>query len=347
MQRSIVSPSKRYLKSSDAARQLGVSAKALRLYEQRGLVTPDRTAAGWRSYGPEDMVRAAEIVALRAFGLSLSEIERVLSGDPRDLEPALGAHQAALESRLREIGGAVGRVRELRADLLQGKAPEMAELSGLIGPQDVPTIGFDLPWPWGGERFELRTKARLTYIIGPLGSGKTKLAMRLAEALEDAEFVDLTRLEDDGVVAQARLSADATLRKRVDAALGWLIEDDATVSPALEALLVGLLGSGAKTVVVDMVEDGLDHATQQAVIAYLRRASNLPKLFLMTRSSAILDLAAMPSDEAILFCPANHSPPTLVVPYPGAPGFEAVASCLASPEVRARTAGVVVRHVVF
>ena len=64
-------------------------------------------------------------------------------------------------------------------------------------------------------------------------------------------------------------------------------------------------------------------------------------LFLLTRSTAILDLAAMGPEETIILCPANHSPPIRVAPYPGAPGYEAVATCLASPEVRARTAGLI------
>ena len=55
----------------------------------------------------------------------------------------------------------------------------------------------------------------------------------------------------------------------------------------------------------------------------------------------MLDLAAVGRDEAIILCPANHSPPTRVAPYPGAPGYEAVATCLAPPEVRARTEGVI------
>ena len=45
---------------------------------------------------------------------------------------------------------------------------------------------------------------------------------------------------------------------------------------------------------------------------------------------ARLDLAAIGPDEAIILCPANHSPPVLVPPYPGAPGYETVASCLAT-----------------
>ncbi|HRD47212.1 MAG TPA: MerR family transcriptional regulator, partial [Caulobacter sp.] len=48
----------RYLNASEAARRLGVSVKALRLYEKRGLLTPPRTGAGWRVYGPAEMARA-------------------------------------------------------------------------------------------------------------------------------------------------------------------------------------------------------------------------------------------------------------------------------------------------
>lgn len=61
----------------------------------------------------------------------------------------------------------------------------------------------------------------------------------------------------------------------------------------------------------------------------------------MTRSCAILDLTAVGAGEEIIFCPANHSPPIRVAPYPGAPGYEAVVTCLASLEVRARTEGMI------
>ena len=111
---------------------------------------------------------------------------------------------------------------------------------------------------------------------------------------------------------------------------------------ALIALLVGLEAEGPSILVIDMLEQGLDRATQEALIAHLRRRGpDARPLFFLTRSNAILDLDAVGPDEAIIFCPANHSPPTLVAPYPGAPGYEAVATCLASPEVRARTNGVI------
>ncbi len=122
----------------------------------------------------------------------------------------------------------------------------------------------------------------------------------------------------------------------------WLVGDGATPSDALVALLAGLEADGPAMLVVDMIEQGLDQATQEALIAWLRRRGpDARPIFLLTRSCAILDLAAVGPDEAIILCPANHSAPTQVAPYPGAPGFEAVATCLATPEVRARTQGLV------
>lgn len=328
-----------YLNPAEAAQRLGVSAKALRLYEQRGLVVPHRTAAGWRAYGPAEMARAGEIVALRALGLSLAQVSRVLAGAPQDLEPALAAHQASLETQARQLAEAVARVRDLRAGLAQGKAPAASELASLLGPSTQVSVAFELPWPWGGELFELRDVRALNYIIGPLGSGKTRLAMRMAETLPGAAFLGLDRA-DDGAAVRARLDADPGLAARVDRTLTWLVEEGATVSDALMALLAGLECEGPAILVVDMVEQGLDHATQEALIACLRRrGAGARPLFLMTRSSAILDLAAVGADEAIILCPANHSPPARVAAYPGAPGYEAVATCLATPEVRARTQG--------
>jgi hypothetical protein len=211
-----------------------------------------------------------------------------------------------------------------------------------VRPRTELNVAFDLPWPWGGERFELNGVKSLNYVIGPLGSGKTRLAKRLAETLPNAVLLGLDRLESGAAAARAQLDADPALKSRVDQTMDWLIENGAAVSDALIALLAGLESDGADIVVVDMVEQGLGQASQEALIAHLRHRKPAARpLFLLTRSCVILDLAAAGPDETIIFCPANHSPPMIVAPYPGAPGFEAVATCLASPQVRARTEGVI------
>jgi len=331
-----------YLNPSEAAERLGISQKALRLYEQRGLVSPVRTSAGWRTYGPAEMARAAEIAALRALGLSLAQVARVLQGDPQGLAPALAAHQERLEDEIRELSVTVGTIRDLRAGLADGHPPKMRELARLVRPAAEVVAAFDLPWPWGGERFELRDIRPLNYIIGPLGSGKTRLARAIAGNLPNAVFIGLDRAGNEAAEARARMEADAALKANVERTLGWLVEDGATPSPDLTALLVALEADDAGIPVIDMIEQGLDQATQEAVIAHLRRRGpGARPIFMLTRSSAILDLAAAGPDEAIILCPANHNPPSRVTPHAGAPGYEAASTCLASPDVRARTEGVV------
>ncbi len=336
-----MTPTDPHLNPAEAAERLGVSAKALRLYEERNLLQPARSAAGWRAYGPREMARAAEIVALRSLGLSLAGVARVLKGEPGDLEPALAAHQASLEARGVALAATIEKVRDLRASLRLGKVPASSELRNLMHPEPSVSVAFDLPWPWGGERFDLTQMRPITYLVGPLGSGKTRLARRIAAEIPGAAYVGSERLTDADATIREALRADPNLGARVDRALQALIEDGATANGALVALLAALAARQPTAIIVDMVEDGLNEPTQQALIAHLRdQATGRPPLVLMTRSSAILDLAAVGPGEAILHCPANHSPPMLVSALPGAPGLDAVASCLAPPHVRLRTQGV-------
>lgn len=340
-----MTPSPPSLSASEASRRLGVSIKALRLYEKHALVTPVRSAGGWRVYGPDQMARAADIVTLRKLGFSLARIGRILAGDIADLDAVIAAHQDAMEKRQRDLGEAIGNIRLLREKLARGEAPSVPALRETLKQTMADNLRtqsaatFDLPWPWGGERFDLPALGPLAYITGPLGSGKTQLAMKIADAIPGAVFLGLDRARDPDAV-QTRLAADPALRSRVEHALAWLLEDGASASNDLAALLVALEDGSASALVIDLIEQGLDEATQQALAALLRRRDRSARpLVMMTRSTAILDLADTDADTLLIFCPANHSPPVCVSPYPGAAGYEALASCLAPPDVRARTHG--------
>lgn len=335
-----MNPPRRNLTPSQAAAHLDISVKALRIYERHGLVAPDRTAAGWRVYTPDDLRRVADVVSLRTLGLSLVQIGRALRGDPGGLKDGLAAHEAKLKRQARQIAVTLEKVRSLRDGVLRGQAPTMTGLSAALERNTSMVVGFELPWPWGGEWFELRDVRPLNFITGPLGSGKTRFAKRLAEALPDAAFLGLDRLAD-GTIPH-RLAEDTDLARRVERTLTWLTEDGAERSDALLALVVALESCTSTFLVVDMVEQGLGGSAQEAVISYLRtRTGQLPTLFLMTRSSVILDLETVGRDETVIVCPANHSPPFRMATNPGGRGHEAVVTCLAPPEVRARTAGVV------
>ncbi len=332
----------RLLSPSELAKRLGISTKALRLYEERGLLKPSRSAAGWRAYGPEQVACATEVVELRALGLSLAEFARVLEGDALMLGRALAAHEASLAARARQLRERVQKVRKLRSELERGTATVVSVVATVRQAGHLIDVAIDLPWPWGGERFELRELRPLTHIVGPLGSGKTRLAMRLSEAIPGAAFVGADRLIDGAAAAKAMLAANPMLATRVQSSLQTIAKAGGQDSDALIALLTALETEGPKIQVIDMLEDGLDAPTQEALICFLRRrAPEARPLIFLTRSSSILDLDLVGADEAIILCPANHSPPMFVVPHAGAAGYEALTTCLAAPAVRARSEGVI------
>ncbi len=66
----------------DAAREVGVSPSALRLWERQGLIAPVRGADGARRYGPADVARLRTIHRLRhADGLNAAAIRKLLPVD--------------------------------------------------------------------------------------------------------------------------------------------------------------------------------------------------------------------------------------------------------------------------
>ena len=329
---------------SEAARRLGVSTKALRLYEARGLISPQRSGAGWRFYSPDDISAASEIIALRALGFSLRQIARVRSGDGTELTKALATHEERLGERIADLQAAAAKVRSLRSEVTVGAAGVLQGLSALVERETTPVTSFKLPWPWGGELFHVRPPKAINFIVGPLASGKTRLAMCLADALPDAGFVGLDRkvAEDRTDAAADVLRKEPEFAAQVERAMSWLRDDGAEVATALTSLLTVIERDTPEILVFDLIENDLSEPTQQALIAYLkRRGPHARPLYLMTRSSVILDLDTVGPDEAIIFCPPNHNPPFYVAPYEGAPGYEAVGTCLATPAVRERSSGVV------
>ncbi len=63
---------------SVASEVTGVNQQMLRVYEERGLVTPHRTAGGTRRYSSSELERIREIDALVKTGINLAGVGRVL-----------------------------------------------------------------------------------------------------------------------------------------------------------------------------------------------------------------------------------------------------------------------------
>ena len=100
---------------SVAAELVGMHPQTLRMYEQKGLVRPQRTAGNTRLYSETDLERLRLIQRLTTeLGLNLAGVSRVLA-----LEDELGKLRARLDRLEREMRESIERVhRQYRRDLV-------------------------------------------------------------------------------------------------------------------------------------------------------------------------------------------------------------------------------------
>jgi DNA-binding transcriptional MerR regulator len=111
----------RRARMSDLSRMWGVTPRALRFYEECGLIDADRDRRNRRLYDRKAVDRLELIVELRKAGVGLSDIREVLSaeGDAEEaLEIALGKlelRRTDLHSALTAVDHVADRLRAARA----------------------------------------------------------------------------------------------------------------------------------------------------------------------------------------------------------------------------------------
>jgi DNA-binding transcriptional MerR regulator len=127
-----VDQSSRYLSPAETARALGLTVRALRVYEREGLLKPHRASSGWRAYGPDQIARLHQILALKRLGLPLARIGELLRGGALDLEGLLSLQEQQLLAQQAQVDGALRLVRAARVRLTQGEALGTEHLIQLI-----------------------------------------------------------------------------------------------------------------------------------------------------------------------------------------------------------------------
>ena len=125
----------RPLTPAETAKRFGVSIKALRLYEQHDLLKPMRSRTGstgsaWRSYGPDQIARLHQILALKRLGFSLARIGALLKG-PDTLKSVLALQEQALAQDSARLSRAIGVVQKARARLEAGQVLSIDDLANL------------------------------------------------------------------------------------------------------------------------------------------------------------------------------------------------------------------------
>lgn len=112
-----------HLTIGELANELGVSTRTIRYYEERGLISPERTEGGQRFYTRRDRGRLKLVLRAKVAGFGLEESKEVL--DLYDILPNDKVEQAQGEKleqmitrRVDELDAKISEMTTLREDLL-------------------------------------------------------------------------------------------------------------------------------------------------------------------------------------------------------------------------------------
>ncbi len=121
----------------DVVRLTGLTSRALRFYEGRGLVAPLRTYSGRRLYGPGELERINQIVALKRAGLTLAQIGALTRGRQLDLGALIDAQLAALDAKRTELEQARSLLLTVKSRIDRGEPVDAATFCSLISNEEL------------------------------------------------------------------------------------------------------------------------------------------------------------------------------------------------------------------
>jgi DNA-binding transcriptional MerR regulator len=131
------------LTAKECAERLGLTVRGLRVYENRGLISPRRTAKSWRLYGAAEIARLHEILALKRMGLTLAQIARLLEGRAIDLDRTLAMQQSSITQLRSRADQGLALVNVARSKLSAGEALSIADLIALAKETNIADASFD------------------------------------------------------------------------------------------------------------------------------------------------------------------------------------------------------------
>jgi MerR family transcriptional regulator, copper efflux regulator len=121
------------MRIGELAERAGISTKAIRYYEQAGiLAAPDRTASGYRDYDQAALGRLGFVRAAQALGLTLGEIRQVVSFRDQGAAPC-GHVTQLLQRRAAELGARIAELQQL-----QGELERLAARAATLDPAECP-----------------------------------------------------------------------------------------------------------------------------------------------------------------------------------------------------------------
>lgn len=128
----------RMLDISEVADLTGLTPRALRFYEARGLVRAVRSSSGRRHYGPDQLERLHAVTTLKRAGFRLAAISALLEGRPIPMDRLISTQLETVRNRLAELTAAERLLRAALDRLAEGERLDVDTLCALIRKGDSP-----------------------------------------------------------------------------------------------------------------------------------------------------------------------------------------------------------------
>jgi DNA-binding transcriptional MerR regulator len=155
------------------ARRTRLSLKALRLYDERGVLVPSRVdqASGYRYYDTAQLEQARLVVMLRQLQLPLAAVKELLGCDPADASKRIAEHwrdaEAAHDARRELAGHLVSRLSGKKSVMYEVATREIPERSLLCLKRHVAEQEM---WAFGKEFIAILRERPLPKIEGRAGA---------------------------------------------------------------------------------------------------------------------------------------------------------------------------------
>jgi DNA-binding transcriptional MerR regulator len=120
------------LSAAECAKRTGLTIRALRLYESKGLISPNRTPKRWRFYSTKELERLNEIQVLKQLGLSLASITTLLASRANTLDQTLAMQQDVLTDRQTRTAQSLSLIKAAREKTLRGETLSTSDLINLV-----------------------------------------------------------------------------------------------------------------------------------------------------------------------------------------------------------------------
>ncbi len=106
---------------NEVARELSITKRAIKFYEEKGLLTVAKDKNGYRNYSDDDLETLRKISLYRRLGISILDIQKLLEKGDRGLLVNI------LENKEKELRTRTAEYEELKSFVLTGKIDNLYE----------------------------------------------------------------------------------------------------------------------------------------------------------------------------------------------------------------------------